>query len=153
MFLVYFIKQYEFWDFKYRLFYCFVLGEVVSLVYFSLETDCLPCTGLGVQSMFHLTRSSLNYNKLRTFLISWIEYNSVLLLHCVVCWDISFEKQFFELISDGGRNSVVSDINKQWEVITLEQLTAHMTLIAGAHQQRPESPTITPPNMRWIQRT
>ena len=35
--------------------------------------------------------------------------------------------------------------NKQWEVITLEQLTSHG--IEQAHN-RPESPTITPPGMR-----
>ena len=39
------------------------------------------------------------------------------------------------------------NVNKQWEVIALEQLTSHMTLNAGP-QQRPESPTITPPGMR-----
>ena len=51
-----------------------------------------------------------------------------------------------------GSNPVRS-INKQWEVIALEQLTSHMTLNAGPQQQRPESSTITPPGMRWIQRT
>ena len=39
-------------------------------------------------------------------------------------------------------------INKQWEVIALEQLTSHLTLNAGPQQQRPESPAITPPGMR-----
>ena len=39
-------------------------------------------------------------------------------------------------------------LNKQWEVIALEQLTSHMTLNAGPQQQRLESPTITPPGMR-----
>ena len=29
-------------------------------------------------------------------------------------------------------------INKQWEVIALEQWTSHMTLNAGPQQQRPE---------------
>ena len=42
----------------------------------------------------------------------------------------------------------VPRINKQWEVIALEQLTSHMTLNAGPQQQRSESPTITPPGMR-----
>ena len=39
-------------------------------------------------------------------------------------------------------------INKQWEVIALEQLTSHMTLNAGPQQQRFESPTIAPTGMR-----
>ena len=43
---------------------------------------------------------------------------------------------------------VYCTINKQWEVIALEQLTSHMTLNAGPQQQRPESPMITPPGMR-----
>ena len=43
-------------------------------------------------------------------------------------------------------------INKQWEVIALEQLTSHMALNAGPQQQRYESPTITPPGKRWIHR-
>ena len=41
-----------------------------------------------------------------------------------------------------------SGTNKQWEIIALEHLTSHMTLNAGPQQQRPESPTITPPGMR-----
>ena len=41
-------------------------------------------------------------------------------------------------------------INKQWEVIALEELTSH---IEQAQQQRPELPTITPPGIREIQGT
>ena len=44
-------------------------------------------------------------------------------------------------------------INKHWEVSALEQLTSHMKLNAGPQLQRAESPTITPPGMRWIQGT
>ena len=38
-------------------------------------------------------------------------------------------------------------INKQWEVIALKQLTSHMTMNTSPQQQRPESPTITPPGI------
>ena len=43
-------------------------------------------------------------------------------------------------------------INKQWEVIALEHWI-DVTHRTGTQQHRPESPTITPPGMRWIQDT
>ena len=49
---------------------------------------------------------------------------------------------------NNNNNNNNSNINKQWEEISLQQLTSHMTLNAGPQQQRLESPTITPPGMR-----